>query len=149
MAIKALTAVAVLAVSVAGCDRAPTTVERFDEGPWAGQAPFSEAARAGHLLYVSGQVGDDESGNLVEGGIVPETHQVMANIKAILNRRGLSLKDVVKCTVFLADIEDWPTFNTVYTSYFERPYPARSALGANGVALNGRLELECIAAYPE
>ena len=73
----------------------------------------------------------------------------MANIQAILTRRGLSLGNVVKCTVFLADIEDWPTFNTIYTSYFERPYPARSALGANGVALNGRLELECIATYPD
>ena len=146
---KALAALVWCALMIGGCASEPNTVERFDEGPWAGQAPFSEAARAGHLLYVSGQVGDDESGNLVEGGIVPETHQVMANIQAILNRRGLSLKDVVKCTVFLADIEDWPTFNTVYTGYFERPYPARSALGANGVALNGRLELECIAAYPE
>ena len=124
-------------------------MERFDEGPWTGAAPFSESARAGHLLYVSGQVGDDATGNLVKGGIVPETHQVMANIQAILARRGLSLRDVVKCTVFLADIEDWPTFNTVYTGYFERPYPARSALGVNGVALNGRLELECIAVYPE
>lgn len=149
MSHNALAVAALSALLAGGCASSSHKVQRFDEGPWAGQAPFSEAARAGHLLYVSGQVGDDDSGNLVEGGIEPETHQVMANIQAILTRRGLSLKDVVKCTVFLADIEDWPTFNTIYTSYFERPYPARSALGANGVALNGRLELECIAAYPE
>jgi len=59
------------------------------------------------------------------------------------------MENVVKCTVFLADIEEWGTFNEIYTKYFDPPFPARSALGANGLAINARVELECIAAYPE
>ena len=111
--------------------------------------PFSESVRAGDLLFISGQVGSDFSGNLVEGGIMPEVHQVMRNIRDIVYRRGLTMNDVVKCTVFLADVSQWGDFNQVYTTYFSKPYPARSALGANGLALGAALEVECIAAYPQ
>ena len=123
--------------------------EFFDEGPMAGKGyPFSESVRVGDILFISGQVGVDENNELVEGGIVGETRQIMRNIGGALKRRGLGFSDVVKCTVFLADVAEWGEFNTIYMSFFEPPYPARSALGANGLALGARLEVECIAAYP-
>ena len=123
--------------------------EFFDEGPMAGRGyPFSESVRVGNILFISGQVGVDENNELVDGGIVGETRQIMSNIDGTLERRGLGFSDVVKCTVFMADVAEWGEFNTIYTSYFEPPYPARSALGANGLALGARLEVECIAAYP-
>ena len=123
-------------------------VQKYPSSGALADMPFSESVRAGDLLFVSGQVGSDFSGNLVEGGITPEAHQVMRNIKDIIHRRGLRMSDVVKCTVFLADVAQWGDFNKVYTSYFSRPYPARSALGANGLALGAALEVECIAVYP-
>lgn len=124
-------------------------IEKFDDGPLAGMGyPFSESVRVGNLLFISGQVGDDGRGNLVEGGIAAEAEQVMLNIEAALERRGLGMEQVVKCTVFLADISEWAAFNEIYKKHFSQPYPARSALGANGLALNARVELECIAAYP-
>lgn len=122
----------------------------FNDGPQANQnLPFSESVRVGELLFISGQVGTDEAGALVGGGIEPESRQVMDNIKQIIHRRGLTMSDVVKCTVFLADVSQWGDFNKVYTTYFSKPYPARSALGANGLALGAALEVECIAAYPQ
>jgi len=123
--------------------------QRLDTGPGAGLGyPFSEAARVGDLLFLSGQVGTDDKGELAPGGMVPEAHQIMQNIQGVLQRQGLSMKDVVKCTIFLADVAEWADFNKVYVTYFEKPYPARSALGANGLALGARLEVECMAAYP-
>ena len=112
--------------------------------------PFSEAVRVGDVLYLSGQIGTAPgTGALVPGGIGPEAVQTLDNIKAVLERHGSSLDRVVKCTVFLADIRDWPAFNEVYRRYFSRPYPARSALGASGLALGARVEVECIAATSE
>ena len=124
-------------------------VQKFENYGALRDMPFSESVRAGDLLFISGQVGSDFSGNLVEGGITPESHQVMRNIRDIVYRRGLTMNDVVKCTVFLADVSQWGAFNQVYTTYFSKPYPARSALGANGLALGAALEVECIAAYPK
>jgi len=109
--------------------------------------PFSESVRAGDLLFLSGQVGTGPDGKLVPGGIEAEANQILLNIAAVLEKRGLGLKDVIKCTVFLADIADWPAFNVIYKKHFIAPYPARSALGANGLALNAKAEVECIAAY--
>lgn len=125
-------------------------VSFFNDGPGTDQnLPFSESVRVGELLFISGQVATDESGALVDGGIESESSQVMDNIKRIIHRRGLTMNDVVKCTVFLADVSQWGDFNKVYTTYFSKPYPARSALGANGLALGAALEVECIAAYPQ
>ena len=122
----------------------------FNDGPGADQSlPFSESVRVNDLLFISGQVGTDASGALVDGGIEFESRQVMDNIKKIIHRRGLTMNHVVKCTVFLADVSLWGDFNKVYTTYFSKPYPARSALGANGLALGAALEVECIAAYPQ
>ena len=112
--------------------------------------PFSEAVRAGDFLYLSGQIGEDQAtGKLPPGGIEPEARQALANLKHVLEANGSSLNDVVKCTVFLADIAEWPAFNNVYREFFKKPYPARSALAASGLAMNARVEVECIAYEPQ
>lgn len=147
VAARRLVAVLLLASSTG---LAANDLEKFDDGPLAGKGfPFSESARAGDLLFLSGQVGTNEDGRLVPGGIVAETRQIMLNIEAALARRGLGMEHIVKCTAFLADITEWAAFNEVYTQHFSPPYPARSALGANGLALGARVELECIAGYPQ
>jgi reactive intermediate/imine deaminase len=109
--------------------------------------PFSEAVRVGDMLYLSGQIGIKPGTlDLAPGGIEGEARQTLDNIRTSLEAHGYALRDVVKCTVMLADIAEWATFNEVYRSYFSPPYPARSALGANGLALGARVEVECIAA---
>ena len=108
--------------------------------------PFSSAVRAGNTLYLSGNIGNISGTlDLAEGGITGETRQTMDNISNVLQEFGSSMDDVVKCTVFLADMSEWGAMNEVYKTYFKNP-PARSALGANGLALNARVEIECIAA---
>ena len=148
---RRLLALAVVSLVVLGtASFASAQVTFFNDGPGADQNfLFSESVRVNELLFISGQVGTDESGALVDGGIASESRQVMDNIKQIVHRRGLTMSDVVKCTVFLADVSQWGDFNQVYTTYFSKPYPARSALGANGLALGAALEVECIAAYPQ
>lgn len=112
--------------------------------------PFSEAVRVGDLMFLSGQIGfDPKTGQPVAGGIKAETRQALTLIKDVLTRNGASLADVVKCTVFLADIAEWPTFNEIYGEFFKKPYPARSALAASGLARNARVEVECIAYVPK
>jgi reactive intermediate/imine deaminase len=108
--------------------------------------PFSEAVRVGDTLYLSGQVGiKPGTTQLVPGGTREEARQTLQNIKTSLEANGYSMGDVVKCTVMLADISEWAAFNEVYRTFFTAPYPARSALGANGLALGARVEVECIA----
>ena len=125
-------------------------IARYDDGPFAGMGyPYSESARVGNLLFLAGQIGEDADGKLVPGGIQAETEQMMLNIEAALARRGLAMENVVKCTVFLADIAEWGVFNEVYKKHFSHPYPARSALGASGLAVHARVEMECIAGYPD
>jgi len=111
--------------------------------------PFSPARWAGDLLFVSGQIGNVPGKmELVKGGIQPETRQALQNLRAILEDHGATLDDVVKCTVMMADISEWAAMNEVYVKAFHPPYPARSALGANGLALGARTEIECIAWVP-
>jgi 2-iminobutanoate/2-iminopropanoate deaminase len=111
--------------------------------------PFSDAVRAGDLLFVSGQVGTvPGKDELAAGGISPEATQALENVKAILEHHGSSMEAIVKCTVFLADIQDWAAFNAVYRRYFPAHFPARSAFGSNGLALGARVELECTAYAP-
>ena len=105
--------------------------------------PFSPAVQVGSMLYLAGQIGTDSTGKLVAGGMAPEAHQTMRNIADVLAKTGSSMDRVVKCTVFLADMKEWPAFNTIYASYFPGSKPARSALGANGLALGARVEVEC------
>ncbi len=109
--------------------------------------PFSEAVAHGGVLYLSGEIGTGPDGQLVSGGIEGEARQTMNNIQSKLERHGLTMDDVIKCTVFLADIAEWGDFNQVYADYFEKGrFPARSALAASGLALNARVEVECLAA---
>ncbi len=107
--------------------------------------PFSSAVRVDNTLYLSGSIGIiPGTMDLAEGGIQGETRQTMENIRKTLETFGSSLDRVVKCTVFLADMAEWGAMNEVYRTYFENP-PARSALGASGLALDARVEIECIA----
>ena len=97
------------------------------------------------MLYLAGQIGTDSTGALVKGGIEAETRQTLRNISDVLQKTGSSMDRVVKCTVFLADMKEWPAMNSVYTTFFPKNLPARSAFGATGLALNARTEIECIA----
>ena len=109
--------------------------------------PFSDAVLVGDLLFLSGKVGTIPGRTeLVPGGIAAETRQTMESIKTTLVANGSSLDRVVKCTVMLADIREWAAMNEVYAQYFPNQRPARSSFGASGLALNARVEIECIAA---
>jgi len=109
--------------------------------------PFSEAVEVNGIVFLSGQIGVAPGTlEVVEGGMEAEARRTMDNIAMTLEAAGLSMADVVKCTVMLDDMADWPAFNEVYVTYFEPPYPARSALGADGLALGAVVEVECIAA---
>jgi len=118
----------------------------FRPAPGAALGPFTEAVRVGNLLFLSGAIGVDSTGTLVAGGIAAEARQTLENIKTALSRNGLTMDRVVKCTVFLADIAEWPAFNQVYATYFPGSKPARSALGGVQLVRNARVELECIGA---
>jgi 2-iminobutanoate/2-iminopropanoate deaminase len=108
--------------------------------------PFSEGIVAGDLIFLSGQIGNvPGSLTLANGSAEEEFQQVMENIAAVLRANGLTTRNVVKCTVMLADMADWPVFNQIYLRYFEPPYPARSAFGTSGLAFGARAEVECIA----
>lgn len=109
-------------------------------------APFSDAVRVGHMLYLSGKLGTDGSSGLVSGGIKAETKQTMENIRRVLEQSGSSFDQVVKCTVMLADMSEWGAMNEVYVTYFAKDrLPARSAFGVSGLALGARVEIECLA----
>ena len=113
--------------------------------------PFSDAVQAGDMLYLSGQIGVAEGETtLAPGGIEGEGRQAMDNIGTVLKRRGLGFDSLVKCTVMLADMKDWPAFNKIYVGYFKPDsLPARSAFGASGLAFGGRVEIECWAYNPK
>jgi reactive intermediate/imine deaminase len=113
-----------------------------------GKLPFADVVRAGNLLFQSGKLGIEPGTlKLVPGGIQPETRQTLELIKESFARQGVGMERVVKCTVFLADMKEWAAMNEVYVTYFpEGKRPARSALAASGLALNARVEIECIAA---
>jgi len=109
--------------------------------------PFSQAVRVGDVLYLSGALGNRPGTlDLVPGGMEAEARQTMENIKAVLEENGLGMADIFKCTVMLADMSKWAEFNKVYVGYFDPDrLPARSAFGANGLALGALVELECCA----
>ena len=141
--------IALFVFALAGCEVAvdtDTSVEWLKApGTEDMNLPFSAAVRVDNTLYLSGALGyDREAGALVEGGIQPETRKTLENISATLEQFGSSMDKVVKCTVFLADIGEWAAMNEVYVEFFPNK-PARSALGASGLALNARVEIECIA----
>ena len=137
------------AALLGGCSSAPPQTQRpapeFLTPYGVPRYPFSPAVRVGDVLYLSGQIGTDSTGKLVAGGIEAETRQTMENNRDVLVRTGSSLDRVVKCTVMMADMREWPAMNTVYATFFPSNRPARSAFGATGLALSARVEIECIA----
>ncbi len=142
---RTLTIAAVAALPVLSACARPAELQFNTRPGVASPGPFSPSVRVGHLLFLSGQIGIDGSGKLVPGGIRAETRQTMENIKAEVERNGSSMDRVAKCTAFLADMAEWGTMNEVYASFFPGPKPARSAFGANGLARNARVEIDCIA----
>ena len=109
--------------------------------------PFSEAVAVGDLLFVSGQIGSKPGElKLVEGGVQAETRQAMHNIIAILEKYGSGVDKIAKCTIFLGNMDEWADMNVAYLEALGDHRPARSALGASGLALGGSVEIECIAA---
>jgi 2-iminobutanoate/2-iminopropanoate deaminase len=143
---------ALLVSTTAGAQQSkPAAGPQYNAMPSTGGVPlpFSESVRVGETLFISGQIGNlPGTLTLAPGGIGPEARQALDNIKAIVERRGGSMNRVIKCTVFLADIKDWPAFNDVYREYFKTNPPARSALAASGLAFNARTEVDCIAFIP-
>jgi reactive intermediate/imine deaminase len=133
--------------ALGACTRvAPSTTPEFLTPYGRPRNPFSPAVRVGNLLFLAGQVGADTAGRLVPGGIQAEARQALNNIADVLKKSGSSLDQVVKCTVFMADMKEWPAMNEIYATYFRNHFPARSAFGSTGLALNARMEIECIAA---
>ena len=137
--------VLIAAILLAGCVSQPqyhTLPERRALG-----LPYSDAVRAGDLLYLAGTVGaDPATRKLVAGGVEAETRQALENIGANLRAHGSSMGRVVKCTVFLADIADFERMNGVYRKYFPANKPARTTVGVAALPLGARVEIECIAA---
>lgn len=124
----------------------PKTVPDTPSAPQS-LAPYSPAAEAGGLVFVSGQVGmDPQSGDRAPDDVAAQTRQVMANIGAVLGDLGLGYDDIVKTTIFLADIDDYSTVNEVYGSYFDGGYPARSAFQAGALPAAFLVEIEVVAA---
>ena len=112
--------------------------------------PFSDAVRMGHLLFLSGQIGNiPGTTDLAPGGIQGEARQTMENIRTVLEANGSSMDRVIKATVMLADISEWPAFNEVYVTYFPGHKPARSAFAGSGLAFGARCEVEVIATVGE
>lgn len=110
--------------------------------------PYSQAVRAGQFLFASGQIPTDPAtGAIVEGNVEVQTHRVFDNLGAVLAAANLSFADVVRTTVFLADMNDFATMNAVYGTYFSEPYPARATVQVARLPKDARVEIDLIAAY--
>jgi len=108
--------------------------------------PYSQAIQVGDLVYTSGQIPiDPATGNFAEGGIKEQTRQSLLNVQAILEEAGLTLQNVVKTTVFMADMGDFADMNAVYAEFFSEPYPARSAVAVKTLPKGALVEIEVIA----
>ena len=124
----------------------PTAVSSPDAPKAIG--PYSQAVRAGQLLFLSGQVPlDPVSGSLVDGDIAIQTRRVLDNLGAILKADGLTCANVVRTTVFLADMNDFAAMNQVYGTYFAEPYPARATVQVARLPKDARIEIDVIASY--
>ncbi|MBI5363830.1 MAG: RidA family protein [Planctomycetes bacterium] len=146
-----LLSISIALVLATACKSAPNSTPVFHRSPDTALAalPFSEAVEANGFLFVAGQIGVTPGTlDVVKGGMAAEAKQTMENVRAVLERHGCTFEDVVKATVFLADMQDWPAFNELYRTYFPKHFPARSALGANGLARGAKVELEVIAVLP-
>lgn len=129
---------------------APEAVYLTSETTASMNLPFSDAVRVGRLLFLSGQIGNiPGTTDLAPGGIRGEARQTMENIRAVLEANGSSMDRVIKATVMLADIAEWPAFNEEYVTYFPGDKPARSAFAGSGLAFGARCEVEVIATVGE
>lgn len=116
-------------------DRAPAAIGPYAQGAWAGD-----------LFFTAGQIGlDPESGSLVEGGVEAEARRVLTNLSAVLEAAGLGAGDVVKTTVFLADMDEFSAVNEIYAEHFVDPYPARSTVEVARLPRDARVEIEAVA----
>jgi len=109
--------------------------------------PYSPVVVAGELVFTAGQVAMNRTGTIVDGGVAEQTEQVMRNVAACLAAAGCGMDDVVKTTVFLTDLADFPAFNEVYAQHFSSPYPARSTVQV-GLAAGLLVEIEAVARRP-
>lgn len=135
-------AAALMMVAATSASAQSVGIQYWPAGPGS---PFSTATRVGDVVYLSGQIGVGPDGKLPEG-FEAQAKQTMENVGAGLKRVGLGWGDVFKCTVMIDNMADWPKFNTIYVPYFPAgKLPARSAFGADGLALGALLELECMA----
>lgn len=108
--------------------------------------PYSQALKVGNMLYASGQIPiDPATGALVEGGIKEQTRQALLNVQAIMAEAGLTMGNVVKTTVFMADMADFAEMNQVYAEFFAAPYPARSAVAVRALPKGALVEIEIVA----
>jgi 2-iminobutanoate/2-iminopropanoate deaminase len=110
--------------------------------------PYSQAVRAGNLLFLAGQIPiDPATGDLIGGDITVQARRALDNIAAVLKAGGLSMADVVRTTVFLADMNDAPAMNEIYGTYFPQPYPTRATVQVARLPRDVRIEIDAIAAY--
>ena len=108
--------------------------------------PYSQAIQVGNLIYTSGQIPiNPATGSFVEGGIKEQTRQSLLNVKAILEEAGLTMGNIVKTTVFMADMNDFADMNAVYAEFFTEPYPARSAVAVKTLPKGALVEIEVVA----
>jgi len=137
---------AIMVLASPSAAQAQEAVEYLDPPPGM---PFSAATRVGDILYLSGEIGTLPDGSLPEG-MEAQTRQTMDNLARTMARYGVGFEDVFKCLVMLTDMSKWADFNAIYIEYFEPDrLPARSALGANGLALGALVEVECWAYAPK
>ena len=115
------------------------------EGIVAGSFPFSQVVEANGFVFLAGQVGDVPGGGMVEGGIEAETRQMLENVGRLLRAVGLDYPDVVKCTVYLRDFDEFAQMNAVYRQYFPTEPPTRATVGVTRLAADYRVEIEVIA----
>ena len=109
--------------------------------------PYSQAIQVGNLVYASGQIPiDPATGSIVAGGIREQTRQALTNVRAILEEAGLTMGNVVKTTVFMADMNDFADMNSVYATFFSEPFPARSAVAVKALPKGALIEIEVVAA---
>ncbi len=121
-------------------------LQTFTTGVLPASLPFCSAVRVGETVYVSGNIGNPAGEfRLVEGGIGPETRQALAHMEQALEAAGSSKERVVKCLVFLADMADFQAMNEAYGAFFGDHKPARSTIAVAGLAIDARIEIECIA----
>jgi 2-iminobutanoate/2-iminopropanoate deaminase len=149
---RRLAAVLLTALSAAACaapgPEADREVIRAPDAPEA-IGPYSQAVRVGSTLYVAGQIGiDPATGELVAGGIEPETRQVLRNLRAIVEAAGFDMADVVQAQVFLADLDDYPAMNALYAEAFPGDPPARATVEVSRIPAGARVEISLVAVAP-